>query len=151
MPNLRIHFANDEFDAVQALAQKEFRGFEEQLRYLLRQELQRLGFLTPAEESSQVFLLREQDRLQELPGVIARDNQLGLDHLFKIACFPFVVSCTRPFNQIGVHVIQRKETDSYGFPIGSFRTLLRNLARVINRILIPAFSRKAQEINQPIS
>ena len=47
MPNLRIHFTDDEIDAIRTLAQKELRGIGEQIRYLLRQELQRLGYLPP--------------------------------------------------------------------------------------------------------
>ena len=47
MPNLRIHFTDDEIDAVRTLAQKELRGIGEQIRYFLRQELQPLGYLPP--------------------------------------------------------------------------------------------------------
>ena len=53
MPNLRIHFADDEIDAVRMLAQKELRGIGEQIRFLLRQELQRLGYLPLTADSPQ--------------------------------------------------------------------------------------------------
>jgi hypothetical protein len=51
MPNLRIHFEDDEFEAVQALAKKELRNFDGEVRYLIRQELQRLGYLPPTPEN----------------------------------------------------------------------------------------------------
>ena len=50
MPNLRIYFDDDEFEAVQALAKKELRIFDGEVRYLLRQELQRLGYLPPTHD-----------------------------------------------------------------------------------------------------
>ena len=58
MPNLRIHFADDEIDAVRMLAQKELRGIGEQIRFLLRQELQRLGYLPLTADSPQPMAMQ---------------------------------------------------------------------------------------------
>lgn len=52
MVNLRIHLTDDVFDALKALSNKELRSINDQLLYILRQELQKSGYL-PATTYSQ--------------------------------------------------------------------------------------------------
>jgi hypothetical protein len=71
MPNLRIHYADDEIDAVRILAQKELRGIGEQIRFLLRQELQRLGYLPLTAEAPQPLLTQDGHPPEEHTGNMA--------------------------------------------------------------------------------
>ena len=53
MVNLRIHLTDDVFDALKALSNKELRPIADQIHYILRQELQRSGYLPPTTNSPQ--------------------------------------------------------------------------------------------------
>jgi hypothetical protein len=45
MVKMCIHISEDELQAIQAFAEKEMRPIREQIRFMLRQDLHRLGYL----------------------------------------------------------------------------------------------------------